>query len=159
MSAIGIRSGTNEIFYVIISGNPDAPKIENFNKLRQPASFELPQTLHWYREQIIAICKEFNVNSCGIRTAEPIARAMGAAAKAGFIKRCNIEGVIIEAVSSIGIKIFVGPLTSISALLNSKSVKKYIYNDDFRSINQWQKLNENFKEAVFAGIAALSMEA
>lgn len=157
MFTIGIRVETTQVNYVIIEGSVNNPKIKEKNKLKSPISYELHDSLVWYRKQIIAICEEFQIQACGIRTAEPFSRTKGAASKDGTTKRCNIEGVIIEAVASIGRKVFVGPNSTISSLINSKSAKKYLNAEDFRGIDNWTSLSDYIKEAALAGVAALAL--
>lgn len=157
MITLGLRVGTTDINYVVYSGTFAQPKLITNDKLRQPVSYDLPQALSYYRNQIIAICKEYKVNTCGIRIAEPVSRRNGC--NEGSIKRANIEGVMMETCSSLAIDLTVGVNATFSPVFNVKAIKELIDSKEFNGITQWGKLNKEFKEASIASLAALKLRA
>lgn len=152
-NAIGIRSTASEIFFVVVTGTTDLPSITAKNKLVHPVSYELPDALAWYREQIILVCREFEVSACGIRTTEPLAMSKGAS----FTRRCNIEGVAMEAVASIGLKVCSGPIATISSLMGLKNARRCLDEGEFKGLPEWSKLSKNYKEAALASLAGLNL--
>ena len=156
MVAIGFRANTSEINYVIIDGSVDNPQLLDKGKLRKPKAFELPDALSWYRKNLLELFTQYSVERCGIKTAEPFSRSMGAAAYQGSIIRANVEGVIMESAQSSGLRVIAGPFSVISSNIDSKKPKKYIGADEFRAIKEWEKLNQQYQEAVLAGVASLN---
>ena len=57
-------------------------------------------------------------------------------------KRCRVEGVVIEAVHSSGVRVLTGPLATISSKLGSKAAKRYLETDDLRGLD-WSKHPKN----------------
>jgi len=155
MPAIGIRAATSEIFYVIVDGSPDNPEIIIKDKLRKPKAFDLPDSLSWYRENLMGIFKEYSISACGIKVAEPFSRAKATTIPQGTIIRAHVEGVIMEAAKNFGLLVVIAPLATISSLIDTKSAKKYFKSDEFRGLSGWGNMNQQYKEATLAGIAAL----
>lgn len=155
VTAIGFRVTTTEIFYSVVEGSSKEPKLVVNSKLKPPAAYDFPNVLAWYREQVAGLFHEYNVKACGIKMAEPISRSMGASAREGFIKRNNIEGVLVEIAASSGKKVVYGTFSTVSSLLGTKKSKGYMTKDDFRGIENWSTIGKNFKESVLAGVAAL----
>ena len=153
MSAIGVRSSTNEIHYAIIKGSVVEPELIQYNKLSFPKAYTPPQALSWIREQFGNIKHQFNIQSLFVRTIEPIARVSNKA----IFERALIEGVLIEAANTFGIKVNYGPLATMSSLLETKAARHYMTADEFRGIDNWKKINEKYKEACISALCALSM--
>ena len=150
--SVGIRASTSEINYVIIEGSFANPKLITADKLREPISYSFSETLVYYRVQFLSLCKEYKINTCGIRTAEPLSRLKGSSE--GAIKRANIEGVMIEASASQGIKTIVGANSTFSPLLDVKSIKDLISAKEYKNLSKWTKLSQDFKEATLVAIAS-----
>ncbi len=89
--------------------------------------------------------------------AEPISRSMGASAYQGAITRANIEGVIMEVAKFSGKSVVAGPLATIASLIDLVKPKQCLKANESWGIEHWEDLNQNFKEAVLAGIAALCL--
>lgn len=157
MVSIGLRVGTSEINYTVFEGTFNRPKLVVNEKLRQPASYSVPEALSYYRNQMMSIIKEYKIVACGIRVAEPLSRFKGSSE--GSIKRANIEGVMMETFASLGIELRIGTNATFAPLFDVKSIKDLIDSDEFKGIKQWVKLNKDFKEASIAGIASLKREA
>lgn len=155
LRAIGFRVTTSELFYSVVQGDTQDPELIINSKLKPPAAFTFPQVLAWYREQVIGLFHEYSIDACGIKMAEPISRTMGAAARDGAIKRNNIEGVLVETVTTSDKKVVYGNFSTISSLLDTKKPKGYLTKEDFRGIEKWSGLNQNYKESVLAAVSAL----
>ena len=156
MKGIGFRSTASEVHYAVAEGTPAEPALLTVDVLRAPRAYEFPQALAWYREQCIALIREFEVHACGVRLPEPLAGRMGSAARQGAQKRANIEGVLMEACACMGLGCVVGPLATIAARLGERSVTTILEATSFRGVKRWSTLNYNKKEAVLVAIAALS---
>lgn len=153
MSSIGIRASGNEFHYAIFEGTIESPDYKHHYKLAFPKAFELPKTLAWVREQFQNVAREHNVEAVFVRTMEPIARATVKTVS----DRARVEGVIIEAAASAGYQISYGPMATMSSLLETKSAKQYMSTDEFRGVENWQSLNDKYKEACLSAICALSL--
>lgn len=157
MGAIGFRVTPTEIFYAVLEGDTNLPKIVLYEKIRMPKALDFPAALTWCRNNIIELFAEYKASACGIKMAEPLSRSMGAAAYKGSIIRANMEGILIESANYSGLKVVAGPYSSISSLIESKKPKKYIDADEFRSIEGWDQMNDKYKESILAGVAALGL--
>jgi hypothetical protein len=153
MRAIGIRAAATEVFYSVLEGSTDNPVILHFQKISFPKAFKPSQAFVWLREQFINICNEYDVKAVFVRTAEPI----GKQSVKTVADRARVEGVLIEAAASTGAMVETGPLKTISSLIGAKSAKSYLEDDEFRGIPNWESLNDKFREASIAGVAALSL--
>jgi hypothetical protein len=74
--------------------------------------------------------------------------------------RSKIEGVLSEAGYTSGAKTKDGALSTITSLMSAqtvKSAKGYMELDEFREIEEWSNLNEKYREASLAGVAALAL--
>jgi len=157
MVSIGVRCGSSEVYYIIIEGSIDEPNDLSHNKLKHPANLQMHEALAWYREQLHALLNEFNVQCCGLRTSEPIAKSMGASAREGAIKRNYLDSIVMEAVASKGLPLLHGPMATLSAALETPKAKKFLDDGDFRGIKVWGRLSKEYKEAALAGTAALKL--
>lgn len=157
MVSIGIRCSANEIFYAITDGSVEDPNLTEKNKIKAPASYSLPCSLAWFREQFLLIFQQYKIKAVCIRVTEPMARLQGGAAKEGFAHRCHIEGVIAETAASLGLPVIMGPMATLSSAMGTTGAKKYKEIDEFRGIKGWEKLNSNYREATLAAVAALSV--
>lgn len=153
MVSIGVRASGNEIHYAIYSGTLDSPEYKHHYKLTFPKAFELPQALAWLREQFQNVAREFDIKSVFVRTMEPIARG----SKKTISERSRVEAVILEVSASAGYKVSFGPLATMSSLLETRSARRYMDSDEFKGIENWQSLNDKYRESTLAAICALSL--
>lgn len=80
-----------------------------------------------------------------------------------IVRRGRIEGVIIAVTNSIGIKVTLGALASITARVKptpsstgkKRHAKSFLEADDFRGID-WTELDTKQREAILVAVAALS---
>ncbi len=153
MKAMGIRCTAKEVLYVVMEGPAAIPTIVDHDKLKIPKAYETPRALAWLRNHVVAVLEEYSIVSVFIKTIEPISGQRGT--RGGTYMRCYFEGVSMEAVASKGIPLRTGAYTTISSLLSTKSAKKYVGQDSFRSIRQWDTLNRDYQDAALAAVAAL----
>lgn len=156
MKAIGFRAGSREVHYAVIEGNSRAPTLVTIDKLAAPAAYTQPQMLVWYREQCQLLIDEFGTRAGGVKTAEPLSRSLGAAARRGATDRNNLEGVIMEAVAAKGCDCIVGSLATLSSKIGERP-GTCLDSERFQCIATWAKLNREKKEAVLAAVSALAM--
>lgn len=153
MASIGVRASGNEIHYAIFEGSVEDPSYKHHYKLTFPRAFDTPKALAWVREQFLNVTREFQVNAVFIRTTEPIARPN----VKSLSERSRVEGVILEVAASAGYLVSFGPLATMSSLLETKSAKQYMDMEDFRGIDNWQSLNDKYREATLAAVCALGL--
>ncbi|MGF7050105.1 hypothetical protein J2T13_004628 [Paenibacillus sp. DS2015] len=156
MRSIGIRVASNEIFYAVFEGNPSEPKLFFYNKLTIPKSYKDGQALSWIRENFLNILKEYQIKSMFIRTMELRSQTK----KKAIMDRSKIEGVLCEVGYTSGAKTRDGALTTITSLMvtqTKKSAKGYMELDEFRGVEEWTNLNDKYREASLAGVAALAL--
>ncbi|WP_044748909.1 hypothetical protein [Bacillus alveayuensis] len=155
MRSIGIRVSSKEIFYSIFEGTKEQCTLITHEKINEPAAYTFPQILTYYRRHLESIFKEYDINSCGIKLAEPISGRMGQAAKDGAKKRLQIEAIIIETVNSNGLDLIYGPFSTFAALLGIKKSSEYLDASEFYGLPNWKKTNKYFKESSLAGVGVL----
>lgn len=148
MISIGIRACPSEVYVVVVEGSSTEPQLIYKTKLKSPASREFAGALSWYREQILTLCEEYDVEAIGIKAIEPVARKQGG-------PRAHIEGVIMEAGASRGLTVGHKAFSSIAAGINAKKPKAYVGKSEFRTVEGWETLHDNFREAVLAAASML----
>jgi hypothetical protein len=151
MRAIGFRASPSDARCAVVEGSSASPTIISIDRLRPPAAYDWPKTLTWYREQCQNIIAQFEIGTAMIRTAEPLAMSRGNSPA----KRANIEGVLMEACAAAGLNCELGPLATISRLIQARA-RECIEATKFRSMSAWCKLNHDEKETVLAALAAMA---
>jgi hypothetical protein len=77
---------------------------------------------------------------------------------ASLFRRARVEGVIIQALASKGVRIGVGALQQIGSRLGSKSAKKYKKESgEFRGLDLSTK-SDHLREAIIAGASMLEVK-
>ena len=66
-----------------------------------------------------------------------------------------IEGVILEAANSMGLRVVTGALTSISKNLGTKAAKHYLEGNDLRGLDWSRYPAKNVREAILVAASAL----
>lgn len=158
MNGIGFRAGSKEVYWAVVSLDGSEYHLTHVDRIRSAKVDDLAQSLADYRSQIISIYDEYNITAAGIRTAEPIARTMGAAAREGAIKRNRVEGVILESMAGKGFPYVIGPSSTLKSKVGGRqSMKGYVEADEFHGIDGWEALSSERKEAVYAAVAAIGL--
>ncbi|MGM0807372.1 MAG: hypothetical protein ACQET8_21950 [Bacillota bacterium] len=153
MRNIGLRIGTKEIYFIVLEGSKEQCTYIASGKINEPAAYDLPKTLSYYKQHIESLFKEYKIDKCGIKTAEPLATRRGV--NEGAKKRLYIEGVIMESVHSLGKPLICGPFATFASLVKIKKQSDYLETDDFYNIPEWKKKNKNLKEATLAGVGVM----
>jgi hypothetical protein len=155
--AIGFRAKANEVYFAIVEGASAAPVVVEAQRLRPPKAYELPQALGWLREAVLLIVREHEVSACAVRTTEPLAALKGKGGK-GTELRHYVEGVLLEATASTGLRGIYGPSNVLIACLDAgASIKGYVEAPDFRGVEDWEKYKSDSKEAIIAAASALRL--
>lgn len=153
MKAVGFRAEKDHLHWAVVSGTVDRPIIEVHDRLRAPKVYDVAESLAWFRDNVRAIIEQHGPSIASIRFAETfLTRKPNALAS--MYARARIEGVVIEAAQSMGLKVLVGSLTSISSRLGSRSAKVYVEAGDLRGLDM-SGINANRKEAIVTAASAL----
>ncbi len=157
MKAIGFRIDKDTIYWAAVSGTTECPVLEASDKHRAPATFSQPDLLKWARNQVINIIQEHCPTAVTVRFQETfLPHKPSPSTLESMLTRARIEGVVIETASSLGIPVSSGSWQMISSRMGSRSAKSYLDSEDVRGMNLSDIRNKNQKEAILAGVAALS---
>jgi hypothetical protein len=157
MRSIGIRVEPTEIFYAIVETSDKSQNRFNYvlQKLILPKALndDIPRQLSYIRTTLFSIICEYDVRYAGLRTAE-------GSAKTPNVFRMNIEGVIQELFSNSTIQqYFTGTFMSIASKMNSSStaIRECCEGrTNLLNIDNWDKINRNHRESLFAALAAIN---
>lgn len=151
--AIGFRVEPGLIKWALVEGSPDAPILAvPPGKLTSPATYDEPQTLTFYRERVLLLLSQHSPDVVAVRYAETFGRQ---SVRDSDYRRCRIEGVILEAANSRGLRVVTGALASISKNLGTKAAKHYLEGNDLRGLD-WSKYPaKNVREAILVAASAL----
>ena len=116
-----------------------------------PATYDELSALVWFRTQVVHLIQTYSPQLAAVRYPETFMRSAHGSSND---KRCRVEGVVIEAAQSCGIRALTGALATISKNLGSKSAKKYLETDELRGLD-WSKHPKNRREAILVAAAAL----
>lgn len=156
MISIGFRASPDAVHYAVLAQEEDAVVVRNVSLIVVPAALHVPEQLRFIRTTLLDVIADYRADRAGIRTAEPIARGLGAA-------RLNIEGVIQELLASGETSTyFAGPIAKIAGLLKLKPslVKNYMKGSEtYPGSGQWAEYSVEGREAVLAARAALAVPA
>ena len=114
--AIGFRVEPGLANWAVVTGTSDAPILEAASKLTSPSTFEEPQALAFFREGVLLLLEQYKPDVVAVRYAETFGRQ---SVRESDYRRCRIEGVILEASNSRGIRLVTGALAAISKNLGS----------------------------------------
>jgi hypothetical protein len=149
--ALGLRAAASEIYWAVVEGTESAPILVAHERVAAPVGLDEAPALSWYHERVRHIVDAFKPGAAGVRTAEPIARGSNTE---GAKRRLRIEGVLLHAIDSCGLKVTTGALATISAKLGTKNAKKYIEAGELRGLDL-SKIPPLAREAVLVAVAAL----
>lgn len=150
---IGFRVEPGLINWALLEGTSEAPVLAAPpGKLASPATYTEPQALSFYRERILLLLTEHAPDTVAVRYAETFGRQ---GVRESDYRRCRIEGVILEAANSKGIKVITGALASISKNLGAKAAKHYLEGNDLRGLDWAKYPAKNMREAILVAASAL----
>jgi hypothetical protein len=150
--AIGFRVEPSLVHWAVVEGTSEAPILVAADKLTSPATFDEPQALTFYRERVSLLLAQHLPDVVAVRYAETFGRQ---SVRESDFRRCRIEGVILEASDSKGLKIMTGALASISKNLGTKAAKRYLESSDLRGLDWSRYPAKNIREAILVGASAL----
>ncbi|MGO9125919.1 MAG: hypothetical protein ACLP6G_13655 [Terriglobales bacterium] len=150
--AIGFRVEPGLVNWALVEGTSEEPILVATAKIAAPATFDEPQALSFYRERVLLLLAQHSPGVVAVRYAETFGRR---GVDQSDYRRCRIEGVILEASDSRGLKAVTGALASISKNLGTKAAKDYLKSDDLRGL-EWSKYPaKNVREAILVAASAL----
>ena len=151
--AIGFRVEPSLVNWAFVEGSPEQPVLAlPPGKLTSPVSYDEPQALTSYRERVLLLLEEHSPDVVAVRYAETFGRQ---GVRESDYRRCRIEGVILEAANSKGVRVITGALASISKNLGTRAAKHYLQDDDLRGLD-WSKYPaKNMREAILVAVSAL----
>jgi hypothetical protein len=148
--ALGFRVAPGAVHWAAVTAGAP-PVLTAYDVASAPATFTEAAALSWYRARALEIIDREHPDAAIVRTAEPISRSGGEALKV----RCRIEGVVLEACATRGLAVQLGPLATISRLLQTRSAKAYLDASEVRGLD-WSSLRDkNSREAVLAAVAVV----
>jgi len=154
MTAIGFRIEPSAINWAIVEGSLEVPVLVAADKSVAPTSYDEAAALAWFRDKVRQLIQTYSPGIAAVRFPETFMRS---AAQSSMYKRCRVEGTVIEAAHSCGIKVLTGALGTISKHLGTKGAKKYLEHEDLRGLD-WSKYQKNCREAILVAVSALSEE-
>ncbi len=157
MRVLGIRAEPNSINWAVVEGTVTQPILVQAQNASAPTSYDEAACLGWYRDRILLIIDQLQVDRLAVRYPEPFGGRAGTlvAVQDSNRRRCRIEGVVLEAAHSRNKGVRTGALTTISSSLGTRSAKKYLDNDDLRGLDWSEYRDKNLREAILAAVAAL----
>lgn len=67
MTSIGFNFTSSDIYYVVVSGTLNAPTFVAKNKISLPANYNVPETVDWFENELIAILNNVNPDRISYR--------------------------------------------------------------------------------------------
>lgn len=155
MRAIGFRAEKDRLTWSVVEGSLSAPILISNDCLKAPKSYDIAEGLAWYRERVQTTIEEHEVKIAAIRFSETFIKKINSKTLGSMLSRARMEGVVVEAATSKGIKILTGNLNKISSRMNTKSAKAYVGTDELRGIDL-SSVPKYRHEAVLTAVSALS---
>lgn len=148
MITIGIRATPKVIYYAIVDTQDSS--IVTIDEIVIPLAFETHDALKYVRSNVLDILREYKVERAGVRTTEPSSQQKN-------IDRIQIEGVIIEAFASSGLKnYYYGQISTIAARIgkNRDELLPMIDGTAEVDIQNWADISKEKREAVLCAMGA-----
>lgn len=157
MRVLGVRAEPNSINWAVVEGTTAQPVLVQADNSAAPSSYDEAACLAWYRDRILLVIDQLQVDRVAVRYPEPVSGRAGTrvAIQDSNRRRCRVEGVVLEAAHSRSKRVVVGALTTISSSLGTKSAKKYLNDDDLRGLDWSRYRQKNLREAILVAAAAL----
>ena len=151
MKAIGFRAEPSAINWAVVEGSKGQPELVAASKEKPPATFDEVATLKWLRDVAQHLVRTYSPTIAAVRYAETFQRSPNLKS---IGERCRLEGVLIEAMNSCGLRVLTGPLATIAKNLGSKTPKQYLESKELRGLD-WSKYDVNRREAILVAASAL----
>jgi hypothetical protein len=149
--ALGLRAEARQVHWAVVEGTRPEPILVAHDKAAAPVDADEAPSLSWYRNRILYILDKYQPSAAGVRFPEPFAQGR---TKEGTKRRLRIEGVLLEAIDSRGLRLTTGALATISAKLGTKQAKKYIDSGELRGLDL-SDVSPLAREAILIAVAAL----
>ncbi|MGD1211288.1 MAG: hypothetical protein ABR973_08040 [Candidatus Acidiferrales bacterium] len=146
---LGFRAEAKEVHWAVVEGTRNAPILVARDAAAAPVTLDDAPALSWYSNRAKFIVETYKPVGAAIRTAESIARTNNSGAR----RRLRIEGVLLQTIDSLGLKVILGALAMISGKLGSQA-KQYITSGEFRGLDL-SKIPPPAREAVLVAVALL----
>jgi hypothetical protein len=154
MIALGLRAETSAINWAVVKGSTEEPILVAADSAAAPVAYDETSALTWFRKKFTQLVEMYSPNVVAIRYPETVMRP---ASQTSMHRRCRVEGVLVEAAQSSGLKVVTGALATISKNLGTKAAKRYLETSELRGLD-WSKQPKNRKEAILAAASALPSE-
>lgn len=73
MAILGIRCGTNDYTYAVLSGDISAPQLHEAKNISFPAQYSQPEKLKWFLDELQELNRKHAIGGWAIKGAEPMA--------------------------------------------------------------------------------------
>jgi hypothetical protein len=150
---LGVRVGTNAIFWAVVSGTREVPVVVAQKKLPPPKSFSEPAVFAWYHSKILGLIEAYKPTVVSVRYPEHNAR--GSARKEGIRYRFRVEGIVVAAAASQNLTVETPTIVTMTSQLGSRA-KEYLDEnaEDMRGIDL-SELAKEPKEAIVTAVCYL----
>jgi Holliday junction resolvasome RuvABC endonuclease subunit len=148
---LGLRAEPTALHWAIVEGTRSEPILKAHDRAVAPASYGEPAALAWIRSRVLHLIDTYRPDAVGVRFQESFGPGGN---KASARQRSRVEGVVLEASHSRGLKVLTGTLSTIGAKLGTKHAKKYVDEAELRGLDL-SKLPRQAREAVLIAVAQL----
>jgi hypothetical protein len=151
MKAIGFRAEPNQVHFAVIDSA--TPTECTTDRLRIGGGKATAEELALLRTAIVNVIEMYKPDVACVRTSDT---PQSLRYVQSSFERARIEGVIMEASASKGVKTIAGPAVTIKAGMKTKTpLKAYAELDEVRGIDLSRRKNPALREAVYAALAGL----
>jgi hypothetical protein len=148
--ALGFRAEARHVYWAVVEGTRHDPILIEHGKAAAPVDLDEAPALSWYASRVRLIVETHKPIMAAVRFPESFALGTN---KESARRRLRIEGVLLQAIDSCGLKVITGALAMISGKLGSQA-KKYVESGEVRGLDL-SGLPAPAREAVLVAIAAL----
>jgi hypothetical protein len=151
MNVLGLRFSNKAFSYAIVSGSKGEPTLIESDTLSLPKAYSKVQSLYWVHQEIKTLIERFKISKVVMKGFEGLTR------NRSFEERIENEAIVYIASHSSGLDaVFKKVSSTIAKDLGLKGRKHYLATaPNTSSIPEFENLDENQKEAVYAGVSEL----
>jgi len=151
IKAIGFRAEADCVNWAVVTRTDGHLVLIKSDTVRFPNTYDEAHRLEWFRKRLHMTLDDHQPAIGGVRYPEPSAPKSNVTSTN---ERIRVEGIILEALASKGVKSMTGALKTISSEMGSKSAKSYLTNDTLRGLD-WKGKPKNTREAIMVAVAAM----
>jgi hypothetical protein len=153
MRAIGFRAEKDAILWAVVEpANASTLKLVAHGEENAAKADGVSDSLAHFRERVRLLVDEWKPNVGIVRSPETFNRK--SSNLSSLDSRLRIEGVVIEALASKGVRTRTAALKGISSMMKSDAAREYLDGEQLRGI-QWPKKDKNCREAILVAAAGL----